>query len=859
MEASAPPNLPNPRPQPNLEATKQKLLTHGIQPTPKIMHTLRKKELQKSNRRLAKEASKQPLPLTDAQKLEISEETHFQIIKSEYKKFAKSINENNKMVGMPWEGLEKLRLRELASNNLEYAGDKLKPERLRELIDIIECERDKFSWLLDDDVEIEDGLLVENGRGWSPPKRSEAQSIKFLIKRLSETELRMEDWKFSRMMRQTGLQFTEGQMLKILEGLGNRGQWRHALSVVEWLYNSKDFRQYKSRFVYTKLLAVLGRAGKAREALHVFNMMRGDAYIYPDMAAYHSLAVTLGQAGFLKELVNVIESMKEKPKKIRNVRHKSWDPVLQPDIVIFNAVLNACVPTRQWKGVSWVFEQLRKNGLRPNGASYGLAMEVMLQSKKFDLVHNFFEKMKRSGEALNARTYKVLVKAFWKEGKVIEAVQAVRNMERRGVIGIASVYYELARCLCYHGKWREAMLEIEKLRKLNPTRPLAITFSGIILSAMNGGHVQDCVSIFEHCKTLLVPDIGIINAMLKVFGLNDMFDEAKELFEDTRKNSLVLDTSVKAKGHVSSPKPDAYTFGSMLEASASAHQWEFFDYVYKEMTLSGEQLDFTKHSASLLRASQAGKWHLLEHAFDTILEGGEIPPVSFFSEMVCQATARCDYDRAVTIINSMAHAPFQVGFEQWVTLFEKNVDVIDRANLNELQQTLVSRDLVQEATVLNLSRALQYICRSHDDGSMLGKVTSDSCDGESDSSESTVLVNNLAGPDLEDNNYMHQGDLNDRMHGANTLFCREDQETEERAGVTGLVEQFLDDDPEWDDISESDNDDQELEHVENGDILSKIDDFNFELVIPNSEDDYQESGMPSAYEILESWKDKRKA
>ncbi|KZV19209.1 pentatricopeptide repeat-containing protein chloroplastic [Dorcoceras hygrometricum] len=858
MEASAPPNLPNPPRQPNLEATKQKLLKHGIQPTPKILHTLRKKELQKSNRRLAKEATKQPLPLTDSQKIEIAEETQFQIIKSEYKKFVKSTKESNKLVGLPWEGLEKLRLRELASHNFEYGGDKLKPEHLRELSDIIECERDKFSWLLVDDVEIEDGWFVENGRGWVPRKRSEAESIK-----LSETELRMKDWKFSRMMRQTGLQFTEGQMLKIVEGLGDRGQWSHALSVVEWLYNSKEFRQYKSRFVYTKLLAVLGRAGKPRESLRVFNLMRGDAYIYPDIAAYHSLAVTLGQAGFLKELVTVIEYMKLKPKKIRNVRHKSWDPVLQPDIVIFNAVLNACVRTRQWKGVSWVFQQLRKNGLRPNGASYGLAMEVMLQSEKYDLVHAFFEKMKRSGEALNAVTYKVLVKAFWKEGKVNEAVQAVRDMERRGVIGIASVYYELARCLSYYGKWTEAIVEIEKLRVLRPTRPLAITFSGVILSAMNGGHVQDCVSIFEHSRSLLSPDIGIINAMLKVYGQNDMFYEAKELFEETRRNSLVLDTSVK--GQVSSPKPDSYTFGSMLEASASAQQWEFFDYVYKEMTLSGEQIDFTKHSASLLEASQAGKWHLLEHAFDSILEAGEIPPVSFFSEMVCQATARSDYERAVSIINSMAYAPFKVGFEQWVNIFEKNVDMIDRANLNELQEILVSRDLVQEATVLNLSRALQYICRSHDKGLKIG-------------------------PDSANNDYTCGEGSNDEMHGAKMSFSREDEETKERAGVTGLVQQFLNDDPDWD-ISESDYDDQELEDVETGEVLSDfddqesdhvgivlsdyddqesdhvgnveivsdVDDFNFELVIPKRRDDSQEFGMPSAYEILESWKDKRKA
>lgn len=57
----------------------------------------------------------------------------------------------------------------------------------------------------------------------------------------------MKNWKFSRIMKLSGLQFTERQMLKIVEGLGERGKWRHALSVVEWVYNLKEQRQYKCR------------------------------------------------------------------------------------------------------------------------------------------------------------------------------------------------------------------------------------------------------------------------------------------------------------------------------------------------------------------------------------------------------------------------------------------------------------------------------------------------------------------------------------------------------------------------------------------------------------------------------------
>lgn len=57
----------------------------------------------------------------------------------------------------------------------------------------------------------------------------------------------MKDWKFTRLMRYSGLQFTEVQMLKIVEGLGRKGQWRHSWSVVEWVYSSKEHKQFKSR------------------------------------------------------------------------------------------------------------------------------------------------------------------------------------------------------------------------------------------------------------------------------------------------------------------------------------------------------------------------------------------------------------------------------------------------------------------------------------------------------------------------------------------------------------------------------------------------------------------------------------
>ncbi|KAK1433147.1 hypothetical protein QVD17_10053 [Tagetes erecta] len=699
-------------PLPNTEPIKRNLLKKGINPTPKIIHTLRKKQIQKTNRR-------QPPQSPQQQPEQENQETHFQTLKDEFKAFNKAIvkatkqdlDANKGFVGKPWERLERGELMEYASVNKEFVGgESLKYEHLDELSEFIEKERDKFKWVMEDDIEFEDGLIDKKSGSWVKPKRkvSDGEAIKFLVDRLSGTELSMKNWKFSRMMKQSELQFTEDQLLKIVGGLGDKGQWRHALSVVKWVYSSKEHRHFKSRFVYTKLLSVLGKSRRPHEALQIFNSMRADYHIYPDMAAYHCIAIALGQSGLLKELVNVIDCMKQQPSKIIKKR-KNWDPVLQPDLVVYNAVLNACTLSGEWKGVSWVFEELRRSGLKPSGATYGLAMEVMLSSGKYELVHAYFEKMKKSGNAPNALTYKVLVKAFSKEGKVNEAIEAVRDMERNGIVGAASVYCELAFCLCYNGLWQEAIVEIKKMKRLHLTRPLVVTFTGMILSSMDGGHIGNCIRIFDISKEHCAPDIGIINAMLKVYGRSDMFFEAKELFEDT-KRSNGHNISVGRDGPF--VNPDAYTYGEMLRVSASSHQWEYFDYVYKEMVFSGYQLDKNKHSFLLVEASRAGKTHLLEHAFDVMLEAGEIPPSSFFVEIICRAMIQDDYDRALTILNSMAHAPFQVREKEWRGLFEEYKGKITRSHLRKLLDKIDTHDIAMEASAYKLSRLLQTLCGS---------------------------------------------------------------------------------------------------------------------------------------------------
>lgn len=170
MEAPSPAGVPTP----NIDKIKHNLIRKGVYPTPKIIHTLRKKQLQKSIRK-SKRLANQCQSLTEDDKLE-QEEADFRILKREYRQLSKAL-----MVGKPW---ERPRFKDILNENVEYRGERLKSEHLRELSEIFE-KRGGIRWLLDDDVEVEQCSLGNERRGWTPARRrgGDADAVGFLVDR----------------------------------------------------------------------------------------------------------------------------------------------------------------------------------------------------------------------------------------------------------------------------------------------------------------------------------------------------------------------------------------------------------------------------------------------------------------------------------------------------------------------------------------------------------------------------------------------------------------------------------------------------------------------------------------------------
>ncbi|GKV03902.1 hypothetical protein SLEP1_g16137 [Rubroshorea leprosula] len=513
------------------------------------------------------------------------------------------------------------------------------------------------------------------------------ERIQKLAKRLNAADVDMPEWSFSKMMRSARIRFSDHSILRVIQILGKLGNWRRVLQVIEWLQLRERFKSYRLRYIYTTALHVLGKARRPVEALNIFHTMQQQMSSYPDMVAYHSIAVTLGQAGHLKELFGVIDTMQSPPKKnFKSEVVGNWDPQLEPDIVVYNAVLNACAQRKQWEGAFWVLQHMKQRGQWPSTTTYGLIMEVMFACGKYNLVHEFFRKIQKSSVP-NALAYRVLVNTLWKESKIDEAILAIQDMERRGIVGSAAIYYDLARCLCSAGRCQEALIQVEKICKV-ANKPLVVTYTGLIQACLDSGNIQNATYILNQMKDFCSPNLVTCNIMLKAYVEHGLFYEAKELFEKMSEDGNHINRRSDYKHRV---LPDIYTFNVMLGACAQEKRWDDFVYIYGRMLNHGFHFNAKHHLQILLNATRAGKGELLETTWEHLTQANRIPPPALIKERFCMKLEKADYVSALSCIISLPLKELQVfSKSEWLNLFKSNsqrigedtiLQLIEEANL----------------------------------------------------------------------------------------------------------------------------------------------------------------------------------
>ncbi|CAM6093433.1 unnamed protein product [Calypogeia fissa] len=476
----------------------------------------------------------------------------------------------------------------------------------------------------------------------------EDKQLEWLSKQLN-TLARPDGVHLSKLIRSGGLKITDGRAVVLVKKLGALGNWRCALQVVEWLDKRNQFPAVRSRYLYTTILAILGKARRPIESLNVFHKMRDDVTTYPDMPAYRIIAVTLGQAGHLEELLELMRIVRPPPARAGKHLLLVKQGRLIPDVVVYNAALNACVSRRHWRMALWILDQIyREKDVMPNSASYGLAIEVMVKAEKFNLAWKLFRKMEQGGFHPNSLTYKVLVEGLGQIGKADLAIQMVKQMEERGIVAVPGVYYALASTLCTCGRWQDALLQVDRI-STRSRRPLVQTYTGLIKACKESFHWRDAISVFEHMREVCAPNIATYNIMISVYGASKMYDEAKNLFDRIKQGRLSPPQLYRADLRLS---PDVFTYDAMLGACTKSEKWKDLAVIFRQMLLQGYHLDSERHVWILQAISEAGEDDLLAAMFSH-LRGSSAASPELYVLMIKSCLRGGDQDKAFGHLEEM--------------------------------------------------------------------------------------------------------------------------------------------------------------------------------------------------------------
>nr|PNR47214.1 hypothetical protein PHYPA_014334 [Physcomitrium patens] len=515
-------------------------------------------------------------------------------------------------------------------------------------------------------------------RVWRLPA-NERKHLERLVEELTKVG-KKQTFLLSRLMHGSRVKWTNGHLIELVKMLGVHNDWRKAMEVVHWVHCREHFGHCRSRYVYTTLLAVLGKCLRPVEALNVFNVMREDHSTYPDIAAYHSIAVTLGKAGHLTQLLHLIESLRQESmkKRARGIPLQlSWKGSLEPDIVIYNAVINACGPHREWEGAEWALQQIKFSRITPDSITYDLAIEVMVKSGQYDKAWKYYELMEREGFLPSGKTFKALVEALGTTGEVDRAMEMVEDMESRGVSECAGVYYALASALCTAGRLSEALVQVAKLANHPSKKPDVITFTCLIQTCEKAGRWQDAITLFNRMQYVCSPNVGTYNTMIALYGRLRMFEEARNMFEFVKEGKGIDSRSTPADSRLS---PTAHTYESMLGACAACEHWDYFEVVLQEYRTSGFQLDRRRHLWFMSPIVKAGQERLIDLVACLLQRPNEPPNAEFYRVLLPLLSMHGRYTLVLNYLSVALEQGVVLNTAEWSSIVGKALEQLPMAD-----------------------------------------------------------------------------------------------------------------------------------------------------------------------------------
>ncbi|CAM6084194.1 unnamed protein product [Calypogeia fissa] len=371
-----------------------------------------------------------------------------------------------------------------------------------------------------------------------------------------------------------------------------------------------------------------------QEAYRLFLQMRQEGF-EPNAITFLSILNASASAGALEWLKEVhdhvrkagLESDVRVGNALVNMYAKSgsiddarlvFDRMENRDLVTWNVIVGGLAKHGCRQEAYRLFLRMRREGFKPDAITYASILNASASVGPLEWVKEVHGHASKAGLDSDVRVGNALVHMYAKSGSMHDARLVFDRMETRN----AHTWTAMIGGLAEHGCGDEAFQFFLKMRQ-EGFEPNAITYTSILNASASAGALEWVKEVHGHArKTGLESDVRVGSALVHMYAKSGSIDDARLVFDrlETRnvqtwtamiggfaehgcgEEAYLLFLRMRQEGF----EPDAITYTSILNASASAGALERVKEVHGHVIEAGLESDVRVANALVHMYAKSG-------------------------------------------------------------------------------------------------------------------------------------------------------------------------------------------------------------------------------------------------------------
>lgn len=407
----------------------------------------------------------------------------------------------------------------------------------------------------------------------------------------------------------------------MIDGCSKNGKIKEAFGLLEEM---KKLNIQADIVTYNSLLDACIRAKQIPRAWEIYDEIKKEGII-PDNFTYSTLFKGIQDESHQSELARALEMLQQ----LEN------DDRFQPDAILYNVLLDACVSAKMLNRGIELFERMGsvESKVKPDEISFNTIIKGCGQARDYLKAFEIFGEMKSKNIKPNEVTFNSLIDVCVRCGKTQRGWDLLHEMETVGLTPDNFTYSTLIKGMQSHQGNNRSDLEkafqlLEQMKTRNTIKPDEILYNCLMDACIRFHDIYRAIAVYnEMLLSKIEPSAVTYGILIKAYGQAGELDNAFNCFK-----------KMKDAGHI----PNAVTYGCLIDACIKNGSLNRGLELYKSMGNDGVQPNIIIYTTLIKGFSKARDLKSALQIYEKMKSDGKNTPNNVTYNSLLDCCARCD-------------------------------------------------------------------------------------------------------------------------------------------------------------------------------------------------------------------------